>query len=60
MVDDGIATGLTTLATIKYLKKHKVKKIILAVPVASNEALDKIKSEVAFQNEQPRKIQIRI
>ena len=46
LVDDGIATGLTTLATIKYLKKHKVKKIILAVPVASNEALDKIKSEV--------------
>ena len=46
MVYDGIATGLTTLATIKYLKKHKVKKIILAVPVASNEALDKIKSEV--------------
>lgn len=42
LVDDGIATGLTTLAAINYLKRHKAKKIILAVPVASRESADKL------------------
>ncbi|OGE26418.1 hypothetical protein A3C26_01515 [Candidatus Daviesbacteria bacterium RIFCSPHIGHO2_02_FULL_39_12] len=38
LVDDGIATGLTILSAAKYLKRHKVKKIILAAPVASQDA----------------------
>lgn len=42
LVDDGIATGSTTLAAINYLKKHKVKKVILAVPVASQDTKAKI------------------
>lgn len=42
LVDDGIATGSTTLAAINYLKKHQAKKIILAVPVASQEAVEKV------------------
>lgn len=46
LVDDGIATGSTTLAAINYLKRHKSKKIILAVPVSSKDSLEKIKSEV--------------
>lgn len=43
LVDDGIATGSTTLAAIKYLKRHKAK-IILAVPVASLDAWEKVKA----------------
>lgn len=45
LVDDGIATGSTTLAAVKYLKRHGAK-IILAVPVASQEAIKKVKNEV--------------
>lgn len=44
LVDDGMATGSTTLSAIKYLKRHGAK-VILAVPVASQEALKKIKDE---------------
>ncbi len=43
LVDDGIATGATTLAAITYLKRHKAK-VILAIPVASKEAVDKIRA----------------
>lgn len=46
LVDDGIATGSTTLAAINYLKRHKAKKIILAVPVASREATERIVGEL--------------
>lgn len=45
LVDDGIATGATTLSAIRYLKRHGAK-IVLAVPVASYEALEKIRDEV--------------
>lgn len=46
LVDDGIATGATTLAAINYLKRHHAKKIILAVPVASKESMEKAIREV--------------
>lgn len=46
LVDDGIATGATTLAGIAYLKRHGVRKIILAMPVASKEALDRVIKEI--------------
>lgn len=46
LVDDGIATGSTTLAAINYLKRHEVKKIILAVPVASKEAIERMIKEI--------------
>lgn len=42
LVDDGIATGATILSAIKFLKRYKAKKIILAVPVASEDSVDKI------------------
>lgn len=45
LVDDGMATGLTTLSAIKYLKRHEVK-VILAMPVVSQEALKKVTDEV--------------
>lgn len=46
LVDDGIATGATTLAAIRFLKRHGAKKIILAVPVASEEAVERVKREI--------------
>lgn len=45
LVDDGIATGATTLAAVSYLKRHKAK-VVLAIPVAAEEAVNKIKPQV--------------
>lgn len=42
LADDGIATGATTLAAIAYLKRHGAK-VILAIPVASKEAIRKVR-----------------
>lgn len=44
LIDDGIATGATTLAAIKYLKRHEAR-VILAVPVASKDATRKVAQE---------------
>jgi len=46
VVDDGIATGFTTLAAVQYIRKQKPKKIILAVPVAAADSHAKLKKEV--------------
>jgi len=46
VIDDGIATGNTLLGTIHILKKSKPSKIVLAVPVASQSAIDKLLPEV--------------
>jgi putative phosphoribosyl transferase len=46
LVDDGIATGASMRAAIQALKKAKVKKIVLAVPVASPATLRQIEKEV--------------
>lgn len=46
LIDDGIATGNTILSSIKMLRKKKPKKIVVAVPVAPAEALQKLKKEV--------------
>lgn len=46
LVDDGIATGATTLSAIRYLKSQGAKEIILASPVASPEIVGKLKKEV--------------
>lgn len=46
IVDDGIATGNTILATIKSIEKSKPQKIIIAVPVAPPATIDKL-SKVA-------------
>lgn len=44
VVDDGIATGNTILSIINLLKEGKPAKIIVAVPVASKNAIEKIKN----------------
>jgi putative phosphoribosyl transferase len=46
VVDDGIATGNTLLGTINVLRKSKPSKIIIAVPVASRSAYEKLSEEV--------------
>lgn len=46
VVDDGIATGNTLLGTINLLRKSKPGKIVIGVPVASGNAVEKL-SEVA-------------
>jgi predicted phosphoribosyltransferase len=46
VVDDGIATGNTLLVTVQMLKKGQPSKIIIAVPVASSNAIEKLNKEV--------------
>ena len=45
IVDDGLATGLTALAAARYLK-HLVAAVVLAVPVASDQAARLLEPEV--------------
>ena len=45
VVDDGIATGATVRAALKGLRARKPAKIVLAVPVASEDALDMLKDD---------------
>jgi len=46
IVDDGIATGNTLLSTIRMLRKHNPTKIVIAIPVASKHAIDRLKDLV--------------
>lgn len=46
IVDDGIATGSTMLATIQLVKTMGPKKIVMAVPVAPPQSLEKFQREV--------------
>lgn len=43
IVDDGIATGNTMLVSVDLVRHHLPKKIIVATPVASGEAVRKLK-----------------
>lgn len=42
LVDDGIATGSTILASIKLMRKEGARKVVVAVPVSSQDALRQI------------------
>jgi len=46
LVDDGIATGATTLAAIRALRKQKPAELILAVPVGPPDAVARLSEEV--------------
>ncbi len=46
LVDDGIATGLTMEAAIQDVKQGKPKKVIVAVPVAPDDTVIKLRHEV--------------
>ncbi len=42
LVDDGIATGNTMLATVDLIHKEGASEIIIATPVAANSAIDRL------------------
>lgn len=46
LVDDGIATGATVEAAITWIRKQKPKKLVLAVPVAPPDTVEKFKTKV--------------
>lgn len=46
LIDDGIATGVTTQAALQGIQRLKPKKLILAVPVAPIETVNKLKKLV--------------
>lgn len=46
IVDDGIATGATTLAAIKAVRSRKPRELVLAVPVAPFDSIKRLHSEV--------------
>ncbi|MFP2994422.1 phosphoribosyltransferase family protein [Spongiivirga sp. MCCC 1A20706] len=42
IVDDGVATGSTLLATVNLVSKQQPNKIVVAIPVASKSAIDRL------------------
>lgn len=46
VVDDGIATGRTLLATVRLIRKNNPANIVIAVPVASDSAAELFRQEV--------------
>lgn len=42
VVDDGLATGATMIAALQFIRKNGPKRILVAVPVASDSAVDAI------------------
>ena len=46
IIDDGIATGMTMKAALRYVKKLGAQKIVVAAPVASLSTLAEFKQEV--------------
>jgi predicted phosphoribosyltransferase len=45
VVDDGIATGATTRAALRTVRQQKPGRLVLAIPVASSEALRELRGE---------------
>ena len=45
LVDDGIATGATIFAAIKWIRNQKPKEIIIAVPVGPKDTIEKLRKE---------------
>jgi putative phosphoribosyl transferase len=45
VVDDGLATGLTDLAAVKTLRKREAGRVVVAVPVGSEEAVSMLARE---------------
>ena len=43
VVDDGLATGFTMLAAVKYARSKNPKKLIVAIPVAAQDSFEKVK-----------------
>lgn len=46
VVDDGLATGLTALAAVRYLRRQGAARIVLAVPVSAVSSARRLRGEV--------------
>lgn len=46
LVDDGIATGQTLIAAVKYIKRHGTVRVVVAAPVASPQAVEALRDIV--------------
>jgi putative phosphoribosyl transferase len=46
VVDDGLATGLTALAAVDYVRRQGARRIVLAVPVGSRSAVRTLREHV--------------
>jgi len=46
LVDDGVATGATMFAAIKWLKTQGLKKLIVAIPVGPQDTIEKLREIV--------------
>jgi len=46
LVDDGLATGSTMLAAVAFARRRLAKRIVMAVPVAAVEAVEKLREKV--------------
>jgi putative phosphoribosyl transferase len=46
LVDDGLATGSTMLAAVAFARKRQAKRVVMAVPVASVQACEKLRAKV--------------
>lgn len=42
LVDDGLATGLTAVAAVAWLRREAVSKVVVAVPVASSSSVESL------------------
>lgn len=45
LVDDGLATGYTMLAAIRAVRQRRPARVVVAVPVAATEILDRLRQE---------------
>ncbi len=45
VVDDGIATGLTLRAAVRYLKRHGAMRVVIAAPVAAPDSAARLRHE---------------
>jgi putative phosphoribosyl transferase len=45
LVDDGVASGATLISAARWIKKHQPKQLIIAAPVAREEAEELLKKE---------------
>lgn len=49
IVDDGIATGYTMETTINLVRQHHPKKIVVAIPVAAPDSLQRLENETSVE-----------
>jgi len=45
VIDDGVATGSTAVAALRWAREQGADRVVLAVPVAPPQALDRLRAE---------------